>query len=110
MVSLCLTLQQLSLHASVDVMKYLMRMILMLRLRLHKLTYVAVRTAENGKDALAKLREKDSQIDLVLSDVYMPGRSCIRKPNFECQETIRAARGNLCTREALLFESHKEFE
>lgn len=33
----------------------------------------AVRTAENGREALAKLREKDSSIDLVLSDVYMPG-------------------------------------
>ncbi len=35
----------------------------------------AVKTADNGKDALAKLRERDSQIDLVLSDVYMPGEN-----------------------------------
>ena len=33
----------------------------------------AVITAENGKEALLTLRDKSSQIDLVLSDVYMPG-------------------------------------
>jgi len=41
--------------------------------RPQQLLWVAVYTAENGREALAKLREKDSQIDLVLSDVYMPG-------------------------------------
>ena len=47
----------------------------------------AVKTADNGKDALAKLRERDSQIDLVLSDVYMPGQYLRLQISILCKRT-----------------------
>ena len=34
----------------------------------------AVETCVNGKEALKLLRDKDKNFDLVLSDVYMPGK------------------------------------
>ena len=53
------------------------RFLTFLQQLLHTTSGIAVTTCPNGVTALERLRDKSQHYDLVLSDVYMPGRGSL---------------------------------